>query len=485
MKLNMNKLSLKWKIFAFLLSFCALLLIILWLFQTVLLDSFYRNIKVMQIKNSTNSIADNIDNRNISEFIAGISQDNNVSIEVLDGYGSIIYTTDVLKDSVLHRMPVPEKLKLVINAQNQNGEFYEYMTALPPRRPNKNDGFIGKLPPGNEQPIQSLIYVKLTKNSSGEPVAILMESVITPLNATVQTLRYQLYFVTIIMIILATLLALIIAKQVSRPIEEINRSAKVLAGGNYDTHFNGKGFLEVSELSNTLNTAAAELNKVESLRRELLANISHDLRTPLSLIYSYAEVMHDFPEEITQEQTQIIMDETQRLTSLVNDMLDISKLESGMQQLSKASFNLTKSINETTGRIAELIKKDGYIISFNYDREVIVFADEISITQVFYNLLVNAINYTGEDKAITVRQIVTDEGVRIEVSDTGKGIAPEDLPYIWDRYYKVDKKHKRAVTGTGLGLSIVKKIMELHGGSYGVESSQYGRGSTFWFSLKL
>jgi signal transduction histidine kinase len=438
----------------------------------------------MQIKNSAGSIASNIDNRNLSDLITGISQDGNVSIEVLDGNGSTIYSADVFKDSIIHMMQVPEKLKLVSSAQEQRGEFYEYMTAAPLHHPG-NDGFIGKLPPQIGQPMQSLIYVKLVKNSSGESAAILMESVISPLNATVQTLRYQLYFVTIIMIILATLLALIIAKQVSRPIEEINKSAKVLAKGNYDTHFDGKGFLEVSELSSTLNTAATELNKVESLRRELLANISHDLRTPLSLIYSYAEVMQDFPEEITREQTQVIMDETQRLTSLVNDVLDISRLESGMQQLNKVSFNLTQSIKETTVRIAELVKKDGYKLNFIYDREVIVFADEVNITQVFYNLLVNAINYTGEDKTITVRQIVSNESVRIEVSDTGKGIAPEDLPYIWDRYYKVDKKHKRAVTGTGLGLSIVKKIVELHGGRYGVESSQDCKGSTFWFSLKM
>jgi len=485
MKFNMNKLNLKWKIFAFLLGFCALLLLILWLFQTVFLDSFYRNIKVMQIKNSASSIASNIDNRNLSDLIASISQDGNVCIEVLGGNGSTIYSADVLKECVIHKMPVPDKLKLVLSAQNQHGEFHEYMTAAPPRHPDKNDGFIGNLSPANAQPMQSLIYVKLVKSSSGEPVAILMNSVISPLNATVQTLRYQLYVITIIMLILATILALIIAKQVSKPIEEINKSAKVLARGNYDTHFDGKGFLEISELSDTLNTTAVQLNKVESLRRELMANISHDLRTPLSLIYGYAEVMHDFPEEITGEQTQVIMDETQRLTSLVNDVLDISKLESGLQQPNKVSFNLTQSINATNERIAELIKKDGYKLTFTYDREVTVCADEVNITQVFYNLLVNAINYTGEDKAITVRQIVSNESVRIEVSDTGKGISPEDLPYIWDRYYKVDKKHKRAVTGTGLGLSIVKRIIELHGGKYGVESSQDGKGSTFWFSLKI
>jgi len=248
--------------------------------------------------------------------------------------------------------------------------------------------------------------------------------------------------------------------------------------------FNGKGFLEIGELSDTLNSAAAELNKVEALRRELLANISHDLRTPLSLIYSYAEMIHDFPDEITPEQTQIIMDETQRLKTLVNDVLDISKLESGIEGLSLSKYNLTKSVKATTERIAELVKKNGYHLSFIYDKEVFIYADETKITQVLYNLLVNAINYTGEDKNIIIHQTTSNENVKIEVTDNGDGIALENLPYIWDRYYKVGKKHKRAIMGTGLGLSIVKKIIELHGGNYGVES-QVGKGSTFWFELKI
>ena len=120
---------------------------------------------------------------------------------------------------------------------------------------------------------------------------------------------------------------------------------------------------------------------------------------------------------------------------------------------------------------------------FEHDTEVYVLADEVKITQAFYNLLTNAINYCGEDKNIFVRQSIEDGFVRVEVRDCGEGIAEEDLPLIWDRYYKVDKTHKRAVTGTGLGLSIVKKIIELHGGGYGVFSKP-GKGSVFWFSLK-
>lgn len=482
MKLKINQLRLKWKIFAFLLGFCALLLIILWLFQTVFLDSFYRNIKIMEIKSSASTIEKNIDNLNLSGLITNIAQNNEMSVEIMNASGKVLSKADSHKDFQLSFMSIQDKLDLILSAQNQNGEYYGYWSGTPQPLPDNNEGFIDDLSPNRHPPDHSLIYVKIVKTASGEPAVILLNSMISPVQATITTLQYQLYFITGIMIILAIILAFIIARRVSKPIEEINHSAKILAKGNYDTHFTGKGFLEISELSATLNTAAAELSKVESLRRELVANISHDLRTPLSLIYSYAEMMHDFPDEITPEQTQIIMDETRRLATLVNDVLDISKLESGIQQINPSKFNLTQNMMTTTLRIAELVKKDGFNLSFLYDREISVFSDETKITQVFYNLLINAIHYTGKDKNIIVRQTVEDGMVRIEVTDTGDGISPEDLPYIWDRYYKTDKKHKRAITGTGLGLSIVKQVMELLGGNYGVES-QSDKGSTFWFSL--
>ena len=120
----------------------------------------------------------------------------------------------------------------------------------------------------------------------------------------------------------------------------------------------------------------------------------------------------------------------------------------------------------------------------DYDGKVQVKADEYKIYQVIYNLINNAINYTGKDKTVWVRQKISGDKVRIEVTDSGDGIAKEALPYVWDRYYKVDKTHKRAVMGTGLGLSIVKNILELHHAGYGVVSEP-GCGSTFWFELKI
>ncbi len=433
MKLNTNNLRIKWKIFAYVLAFCALLLAVLWLAQTVFLGDTYKYIRKQELQRVINYVEQNINSADLAYILNEVAASSDIFITFEDG----------------------ETFK--------------------PMRPERDP---------NRRKLEIVTQTHTFTLTNGKNISITFNAIISPLDATVNTLRYQLFFITGTVLLLSIVLALLIARNISAPIESLNKAAKNLARGNYDANFRGRGFLEIRELSDTLNTAAAELSKTESLRRELLANISHDLRTPLSLIYSYAEVMHDFPDEISPEQTQIIMDEAKRLSTLVNDVLDISKLESGIQQLNAAPFNLTQTLKATTERIAALAKKDNYTIAFDHDRDVTIIADEVKITQAFYNLLINAINYSVNDKHITVIQTIDLGSVKIEVVDNGEGIAPENLPYIWDRYYKVDKKHKRAITGTGLGLSIVKKVIELHNGGYGVKSRE-GAGSVFWFSLKL
>ena len=482
--MNIKKLKLKWRVFGFLLGFCLLLLIILWLFQIVFLNDFYRLVRITEIRNSASTIISRINDENLQDVITAMSEDGDFFADILNLNGQ----------SVLRRSrPSMFDAALIEMAFNNGGEFYDYSTALQNRvffaQPNRRFGsdseepFQARQEPNRRlnrlQPMESLVYVRLTDDR-----AIRINAVISPVYATVTTLRQQLYFISALMLILATVLAIIIAKHISKPIEKISHSALDLAKGRYDTRFSGKGFYEIEELSETLNTAAAELGKTEALRRELLANVSHDLRTPLALIYSNAEMMHDFPEDITKEQAKVIMDETKRLAGLVNDVLDISKLEANMEQLNTSRFNLTKNIDETVERLRELLKNQGYEIIFSHDEDIFINADETMINRAFYNLLVNAVNYAGADREITVTQTVSDTHVKISVADNGGGICETDLPFIWDRYYKSGKPHKRAVTGTGLGLSIVKKIIELHGAQYGVTST-VDKGSAFWFELKL
>jgi signal transduction histidine kinase len=178
------------------------------------------------------------------------------------------------------------------------------------------------------------------------------------------------------------------------------------------------------------------------------------------------------------------MDEAHRLSTLINDVLDLSKLEKEVEQLNISNFNLTRSISETTQRMEEMLKNEGFEIRFQYDGSVYVNADEIKIGRAFYNLLINAVNFSGNSRTVIVTQTITEGCVKVSVTDEGEGVAEDEIPFIWNRYYKSGKKHKRAVTGTGLGLSIVKKILEMHGGEYGV-TSEIGKGSTFWFEIEL
>lgn len=429
----MDKLKLQWKIFGFLLGFCALLLAILWLFQTVFLSDMYKFIRKNEIERAITLVEKNINSPNLEDILRELEYNKEIIVRPTNNY-------------------------------------------IPPALPAPDIR--------NRRQPETITNTKEFTLEDGSKISLTFHAIVTPVDATVSTLRMQLFIITGIMIFLATLIAIIISKRISNPIEQINQSAKALAKGDYETEFHGRGFLEIKELSDILNTAALELSKVERLRRELMANISHDLRTLLAFIYSYAEMMHDFPHEVTSEQSQIIMDEAKRLTSLVNDMLDISCLETGITRLNKENYNLTERLRETINRMNRLVENKGYQLNFEYEEDVYIHADEVKITQAFYNLLINAITYSGDDKTVIVRQSVKGNAVKIEVIDHGEGIDQSDLPYIWERYYKVNKEHKRPIIGTGLGLSIVKKIIEMHNGKYGVEL-EVGKGSIFWFQLEL
>lgn len=478
-----NKWSMKWQLFSYLAAFVGILIIVLWLFQVIFLNDFYESIKVKEIKKIGNQIGNNIGSNGILNVIAQVANDKELCIVLTDADGYVVYVENGLGTSSIYPNVSREQYKrLIYKAKSQKNNI-----AIE-KRPHKainiersynhnNIKFYPKV-----EALKSVVYTKVVKDETLGEVAILINGLISPINTTVQTIREQLMYVTIVMLILAFLLAFYIARKITMPISQMNNVAKLLATHPERVAFNGEGYKEIAELSKTLNYAAGELSKTESLRKDLIANVSHDLRTPLTLITGYAEMMRDLPGENTPENTQIIIDESKRLSQLVSDMLDLSRLQAGTSKFTYTTFNLTESIRQMLKRYNALTEQGGYQIELICEEEVFIRADELHISQVLYNLINNAINYTGEDKKVVVRQSVTDEKVKIEVIDTGEGIAKENIPYIWDRYYKVDKTHKRATIGTGLGLSIVRSILESHGASYGVESES-GKGSIFWFEM--
>ena len=293
------------------------------------------------------------------------------------------------------------------------------------------------------------------------------------------------FLVIVIAILLATgLVGYSMARSISEPIIETNEAARELSRARYERPAHSGGYREIAQLNDTLVQTAEDLRKVEDLQRELIANISHDLRTPLTMIEGYAEAMRDMPDEVTPENMQIIIDETERLSRMVNEVLDFSRLRTGGLEMNKAPFNLTEAVRGTVKRIARMTAAEGYTVTFTAEEEAEVNADSGRISQVIYNLIGNALTYTGQDKTVRVSQEIRGNTVRISIADSGEGIAPEELPYIWDRYYRSRENHKRAVIGSGLGLNICRGILENHGAPYGAECPPDG-GTVFWFELPV
>ena len=477
---------LMWRLFFYLAVFTAVILVILWLFQVVFLDSIYKLIKISDIRVCAERLTDLIASDNIEELESrSLELAHSRELCVL-----ILRMTD--KDTAIEVVSVDTQLGCVIHNTDKASKFTLYDSAVANGGSltqrfrfdsrtrsyySTSDGIMAETTDDRE----SIVYTLLAKDGAGQDYLVMLNSVITPVSATVRTLNTQLIIISGLLLALSLLMALIISRTISRPLERLNASARLLAGGAFDTRFSADGCREINELADTLNYAAVELGRVDDLRRELIANISHDLRTPLTMIEGYGEVMRDLPGENTPDNVQIIIDEAKRLTSLVNDILDISKLQSGNQELVLSQVNITAALSDMLGRYSRLIS-EGYTIRFDYDREVTLETDESRFIAVVYNLVNNAVTYTGADKLVAVTQTVSDNAVRISVTDTGEGIPPDKLENIWDRYYKVDKVHRRASVGTGLGLSIVKSTMDMLGGTYGVITSP-GSGSTFWIEL--
>ena len=483
--LKKNKLGIRSRIMLYLVLFVAFVIGTMWLFQIVWLDDFYRYYKTNQVASAAKAVLDNIDNEEVEVLADQLASQNDVCILVLDSKYRPVISSEDTQFCLIHRMDVRDLSWWCERIPKDGSTLVEQFNVQPFQNDRYNARrFVGSVPPMAETNHQSLLYaqrITLPDETSGY---ILLNTIITPLDATVTTLRSQLLLITTVVLVGALLLALLISRNVSRPIIETNEAARELSHGRYVQPRHGGNYREMAELNATLARAADDLNQVERLQHELIANISHDLRTPLTMIGGYAEVMRDIPGENTPENMQIVIDETARLSSLVGEVLDFSRLQSGALPMNVAPFDLTGTVQEIIGRIGKLVESDGYTVCFEPETHLTVHADEARINQVVYNLVGNALTYTGEDKRVEVTQEVRDGRVRIAIRDTGKGIPENELPLIWNRYYRTGETHRRAIIGSGLGLSIVQSILEQHHAPYGVES-QLGEGSVFWFELPI
>ncbi len=460
-----NKYPLQKKVFTYFVLFTIAIFIFLWLSQIVFLKYNYENSKTNELISSINNIK-KIYSENeelIYDTLEKNSFEKGICSEILIN-GNIDYTTNPLNRSCFSLHSKNSNIK------NLEQDFINSEDKTLMLKINS---------PVNDSKI--LIYgIKLN-----DDMVIISNTNIDPIDSTVNLLKRQLIVITIITIIVASIIAYFVANKLSKPITTLTKKSKELSKGNFDVNFNvNTDIIEIDDLSQNLNYAKDVLKENDNIRRDLMANVSHDLKTPLTMIKAYAEMIRDLSfnnKEKRENDLNVIVEEVDRLNVLVNDILDLSKLENNIEVTNKEEFNLVKLIETIIHRFKIFSMTQDYEFVFLSPSEVIIKADKQKMEQVIYNLISNAINYSSDSKKIYIT-ILPRKNIRVNISDTGPGIKKEDINKIWDKYYKAKKNHQRNTIGTGLGLSIVKNIFELHNYKYGVISKK-NKGTTFFFEI--
>ena len=468
--------SLKWEIGKYLIVFCILTASIVFLFQIVLLQPMYEANKIKSIQEVGSFVEKFIEDERLDEFVDYMQSQSDTCIMVYQSSSSGGMQASIgNRGCMISSITNSERAKFVTKAIGSKNHSYL-------ARVTNNSSDFG-VDGDQSNNFDTIVYTKIV-NAADYSSIIMVSGNISPLNATTETLASQMRYIALFMIVAVAILTLLMYRHIAKPIIGITSNAKQLPQGKYTVDPKTNRYKEAADLNNTLVQAANDIQKADKAKRDLISNVSHDLRTPLTMIGGYGEMMIDLPEEKTDENIQVIVDETKRLNALVNDLLDMSRLQDGRIVLHKEVFDISALLKTQLQKYDVYRMQEGYTIESELLDTIYVNADKKRIEQVINNFLNNAVNYGGEAKHIIVREIKKENTVRIEVQDFGEGIDPKDLDNIWDRYYKVDKEHVRVANGSGIGLNIVKQLLELHGAPYGVNSSK-GKGSTFYFEMPI
>ena len=422
------------KIWLFFMLFVCVVFLLMWLFQVIFLEWFYESMKIRDTAKLAQQLVSDYGSDDFSQDAQEISLQNEMCIELLNTNGREVYYNCVYNG------------KCLLHGEG-NGTFF-YLIDLQ----NSSTGTICRKVSNPNLQNQMLVYgcTMYSKDDGSVLGYLLLNSPLVPVESTVSILKRQTMMITIMLVFFGFLISFYAANHIATPITRITKSAKRLAHGDYAVKFEGGGYAEVDDLAETLTYAAHELSKTDQMQRDLIANVSHDLRTPLTMMKAYAEMIRDLSgnNPVKREQhLNIIIEETDRLTQLVNDMLDLSKLESGAQKLDYSTFDIAQCMEEIVHRYEGVSERMGYHIHLTLDKSCMVRCDESKIDRVIGNLINNAINYTSkEDKQVFVTQRNLPQCVRIEVRDTGDGIEEDKIKLI-----KKEQSEGKIVAMTGDG----------------------------------
>ncbi|WP_306473841.1 sensor histidine kinase [Mogibacterium diversum] len=447
--------------------FAAVILLMVWFMQSFFMNTYYERMMAQEAQTTANKLGNyySTNKDNFDEYARKAADRNGLYI----------------------RLETADSTSEYGNSGLSQGDLPHYQFEISDAKDKLAKSSLGKISltvteKGNKA--SRLVYATYLGNRDDGNI-LYMIAPLYPVESTISILRSQLLYITFITLMIASMLAIIMSTWLSLPIASITKSAVQLSNGNYNVNFNGGIFTETNELARTLNKASYEMQKTDSYQRDLIANVSHDLKTPLTMIKSYAEMINDISGDNPEKRAEhlaVIIAEADRLNKLVSDMLSASRLQSNSAELNMTKFDIVKAATEVEETFEVLNQQEGYNISFNKCKTAYVYGDYDKLKQVMANLISNAIKYCGNDKYVRIELKKVGRNVRFDVIDHGDGIAAEEISHVWERYYRTSANRNRNIEGTGLGLSIVKGILSLHNANYGVESEE-GKGSDFWFEL--
>ena len=471
--LKLNIKGIRFKTWTYLLVLTMGILGLLWILQITFLKPYYRNTKIKDIRYVASMIEQGIQQDRFSDSIVSVAVRNNVCATVFNAQQDLVYYVDTLGvNCFLSRFRGggdAEILSQYINEAKKAGTSDFYFTL-------QNLNFR-----------QEMIFYGKEVQVNLANYYVFVNAPIEPLDSTIAILQDQFIYVTIVVFLLSGFFTIIISSRIAKPLAKMTESARKLAAGNIDVTFEPEGYSEVKELAQTLNFATNEISKMDELRKDLIANVSHDIKTPLTMIKAYAEMIKELSgdDPIKREKhLDIILHEAAHLDRLVNDMLQLSQYQANSLSVSPAPMHLKSLIDHIVTLFSGFSENGSVAFDVQVDETFVVIADEVKIGQVLYNFVNNAIAHVGEDKLIIISAVRKKENIRVSVIDHGHGISPTDLPYIWDRYYKSNRNFTRSTQSTGLGLAIAKSICIAHSINFGVFSNET-EGSCFFVDLPV
>ena len=446
--------------FSTFIRFLAIVIIIVflaWISQVIFYKDLYEDVKTSDVKNAVQFVENEYQTNGLNRKIYNITTKDNINISIfkIDSEGEIQIVYNGTRDT-------SDELKTELNLSLQKLGGKSNVSFFSTNADGKTVTIVNK----------SVIDEQTTYYYGN--------SFITPVDSTIQVNSLLLLIITLISFVISLLMATYSSKKLATPLQQMAKSAKQLSNGNLNVEFDGGEYTEMQQLATTLNYSISELKKTNELRKDVLSNVSHELKTPLTMIRSYGEMMRDLhlnDEEKLKQDIEVILEESDRLEYLVNDMIDLSKLQSKTMTYNMENFNLAEIIKKLKMFYTSKFKNKGWQINFDYE-DVIVHADKKRIEQVMINLINNAINYSKEKKQIDISLKKCGMCYRFSVKDYGIGISAEDQQHIFEKHFRSNNA-KRVVVGSGIGLSIVKEICDYHNYKFGVES-ELGKGSAFF-----